>query len=66
MTAKSTSRNLFSTLRRKPGPAGWQARAAEALGYSRAHISRVQNGKVKSPAALAALKAWKKKNGIAA
>lgn len=68
MSTNTSLRNQFSHLRDKPGPKGWKARCAKELKYSRAHVSRVINGHANgepvSPAALAAINAWKKKNKI--
>lgn len=65
MDAKQTLRNKFEHLRRKPGPKGWQARAATALGYTPGYVSKLVRGKVESPMAEARLKEWKRLNKIA-
>ena len=67
MNASNTSRNKFNRLRVPPGPKpGWQPRAAADLGYSRSYLSRLARGLDNSPAAMAALMEWKRKNKIAA
>jgi hypothetical protein len=67
MSTPAAIRKQFQHLKRTPGPgAGWQSRAAKELGYSAPYISRLNRGLVTSPAASAALDAWKVKNGITA
>lgn len=58
-------RKKFESLRRRPGPQGWQSKAAADLGYSRSYISRLVSRKVHSPAAEAALAEWKRANKVA-
>jgi hypothetical protein len=65
MSHSSSLRKKYSHLRKKPGPrAGWQARCAADLGYSPSHISRLINKASSSPAALAAIAAWKAANHV--
>jgi len=64
MSHETATRKRYENLRRRPGPKGWQGKAAAALGYSRGYISRVASGKVDSPAARAALAEWRSKNAV--
>lgn len=65
MHRESLLRKKFESLRRRPGPRGWQRAAAKELNYSPGYISRLVSGKVKSPAAEAALAEWKRINKVA-
>ncbi len=65
MNETAPLRKKFEHLRRRPGPRGWQSRAADDLGYSRGYISRLVHGTAKSPAAEAALKEWRKTHKVA-
>ena len=66
MSANNPLRKKFSALRRPSGPGnGWQARAARDLELSPGYVSKLIHGKAQSPAALAALEEWKRKNKVA-
>ena len=65
MSTKTSLRKQFEHLRKPPGTGpGWYSRAARDLGYAPSYVSRLARGEVKSPAALAALAAWKEQNTI--
>jgi len=64
MPQETATRKRFEELRRRPGPKGWQGRAAAELGYSRGYVSRVVAGKADSPAARAALAEWRRQNNV--
>jgi hypothetical protein len=62
MDSIAPTRKLFAHLAQKPGPRGWQKRAAAETGYSQGYISRLERGLWRSPAAEATLADWKARN----
>jgi len=65
MASKTPLRNKFAHLAKPRGPLpGWQTFAARDLGYSRSYINNLKQGRAHSPAALAALAEWQRKNKV--
>lgn len=66
MAPTTDLRKKFASLAKKRGPRpGWQSQAAKELGFSPSYISNLSAGRATSPAAVAALREWKRINKVA-